>query len=189
VLPELLSQDEHAFRLRMWEQVVATDAHDTLTRERGRVLSTARRAFARRGFAAVSVSEICDSVGIAKGTFYGIFASKEELFLSAADAAVADVARHVDDAEPSGPLAQRTIAAVLDRLLRAEALLLVELALRGGHGSADDAAAARRLLGTLEAAVARRLREPGSPQAAAALVDAALGRSLRRFAFRPDRVQ
>jgi DNA-binding transcriptional MerR regulator len=32
VLPELLTHDEHAFRPRMWEQVVTTDAHETLSR-------------------------------------------------------------------------------------------------------------------------------------------------------------
>jgi AcrR family transcriptional regulator len=189
VLPELLTHDEHAFRPGMWEQVVTTDAHETLSRERAAVVSSARAAFAERGFAGVSVGDLCDAMGIAKGTFYGLFGSKEEVFLACADAVVADVVRVLAAAPPSGPLSQRQLAALLDRLLAPEALVLVELAVRGAHGRAGDAAAAGQLVAAMEGAVAHRLRPTVAPGTAAMLVDAALGRSLRGLAPRRSGAQ
>ena len=41
--------------------------------------------FKRQGIRAVRVSDLCADVGIAKGSFYGFFPSKEELFMSIAD--------------------------------------------------------------------------------------------------------
>lgn len=41
--------------------------------------------FTRQGIRAVRVSDLCADVGIAKGSFYGFFPSKEELFMSIAD--------------------------------------------------------------------------------------------------------
>jgi len=184
VLPELLTHDEHAFRPTMWEQVVTTDAHETLSRERATVVLSARRAFARRGFTGVSVGELCEAVRIAKGAFYELFASKEDVFLASADAVVTDVVRALDAAPPAGPLAQRDLVALLDRLLASEALVLVEMALRGAYGRVDDAVAARRLITAMEDAVARRLRPTVAPRTGALLVEAALGRSLRALALR-----
>ena len=49
-----------------------------------RVLHAAVAAFARHGYAEVTVDDVCRAAGIAKGSFYRYFASKEELFLAAA---------------------------------------------------------------------------------------------------------
>ncbi len=43
------------------------------------IVDAARGLFFSRGYDAVSIQEIIDAVGIAKGTFYHHFASKEEL--------------------------------------------------------------------------------------------------------------
>lgn len=47
---------------------------------RARILESAARVFARRGYDAATVEEITAECGIAKGGLYGHFASKEELF-------------------------------------------------------------------------------------------------------------
>lgn len=47
---------------------------------RARILDSASRVFARRGYDAATVEEITAECGIAKGALYGHFASKEDLF-------------------------------------------------------------------------------------------------------------
>lgn len=46
---------------------------------REEIILTARKLFYHRGYEAVSIQEIIDTVGIAKGTFYHYFKSKEAL--------------------------------------------------------------------------------------------------------------
>ena len=47
---------------------------------RSLILEAAQRVFALRGYAAVKVQEIADDAGVATGTVYAIFPSKEELY-------------------------------------------------------------------------------------------------------------
>jgi AcrR family transcriptional regulator len=54
-------------------------------RIRQAMFDAAAQLFAGRRYADVSVDEITSSTGIAKGTFYGFFASKEELYLAVVD--------------------------------------------------------------------------------------------------------
>ena len=183
ILPQLLAQDEQAFRARMWENVIATDVDDTTTQARARILAVARRAFSAHGFANVSVADICDEVGMGKGTFYELFASKEDLFVAAARALVDDLVAALDARAPGHPLAAKTITTVLDDALGDEAPLLVEAALRGAHGKPDDARVAREAAATLRDAVARRLRaaRAGDTRVAARqIVETCFGRALAR---------
>jgi AcrR family transcriptional regulator len=59
-----------------------------LTREeskaatREKLLAAASKAFARYGFAAISVDEIAESAGFSRGAFYSNFKSKDHLFLT-----------------------------------------------------------------------------------------------------------
>ena len=47
------------------------------------ILQSARGVFARKGYAETAVEDIADEAGIAKGTLYLYFKSKEEIFLAA----------------------------------------------------------------------------------------------------------
>jgi AcrR family transcriptional regulator len=47
---------------------------------RSLILESAQRVFAQRGYGAVKVQEIADDAGVATGTVYAIFPSKEELY-------------------------------------------------------------------------------------------------------------
>lgn len=59
-------------------------------RERARIraalMDEGLRRFARAGVRALRIDELCRDVGIAKGSFYAFFASKEALFFALADA-------------------------------------------------------------------------------------------------------
>jgi AcrR family transcriptional regulator len=56
------------------------------------IVTAAWRAFKENGFERTTMSEINERVGGSKGTLYSYFKSKEELFVAALDAAVADQA-------------------------------------------------------------------------------------------------
>jgi AcrR family transcriptional regulator len=53
---------------------------------RARLLASAQRVFARRGFHAASVEEVAEEAGFSKGAVYSNFSGKEDLFLAMIDA-------------------------------------------------------------------------------------------------------
>ena len=59
---------------------------------RGSILQAARAVFARQGYANTVVDDIATHAGIAKGTVYLYFPSKEQIYL----AALLDGARQLD---------------------------------------------------------------------------------------------
>jgi AcrR family transcriptional regulator len=58
-------------------------------RTRQRLLAEAQRLFRERGYAATSLEQIAEAADVTKGAIYGHFASKEDLLLSAIEAAPA----------------------------------------------------------------------------------------------------
>ena len=56
-------------------------------RTRQRLLAEAQRLFRERGYAATSLEQIAEAAEVTKGAIYGHFASKEDLMLSALEAA------------------------------------------------------------------------------------------------------
>ena len=75
-----------------------------MTRER--LLGEARRLFRERGYAATSLEQIAEAAGVTKGAIYGHFSSKEDLLISATEAAPTPAwATAMND--PSVPLRER----------------------------------------------------------------------------------
>ena len=72
---------------------------------RARLLASAARVFARRGFHAASVEEVAEDAGFSKGAVYSNFASKEDLFLAMVEARFRDrlAAIRAAVAEPGAP--------------------------------------------------------------------------------------
>jgi len=72
---------------------------------RARLLASAARVFARRGFHAASVEEVAEDAGFSKGAVYSNFASKEDLFLAMVEARFRDrlTAIRAAVAEPGAP--------------------------------------------------------------------------------------
>src|SRR5215472_17763161 len=57
-------------------------AQQRIDRRRAQILAAASRVFARRGFHRTTVREVAREAGIADGTIYLYFASKQELLLA-----------------------------------------------------------------------------------------------------------
>ena len=118
---------------------------------RRELLDAAASVFARRGFQGASVAEICDAAGVAKGTFYVYFDSKEHLLGALKQ-------RHADDmlrittaylervgSDDFWALADAMVQAIIDKEL--ENTDMVQVLCQEGFGSASDvfAVAARTM--------------------------------------------
>jgi AcrR family transcriptional regulator len=77
-------------------------------RTRQRLLTEAQRLFRERGYAATSLEQIAEAAEVTKGAIYGHFASKEDLMLSAVEAAPAPDYSVLKDG--SRPLRERLAA-------------------------------------------------------------------------------
>jgi AcrR family transcriptional regulator len=73
----------------LWQHqpVARTTRQTSKAMTRGRVLGEAQRLFSERGYAATSLEQIAEAAGVTKGAIYGHFSSKEDLLISALEAA------------------------------------------------------------------------------------------------------
>lgn len=176
LLPELLGTAafERSGRApAAWEAVV----EEALRRRRCpeaqyRLLEEARRAFASHGYAGVNVGEICEAAGIAKGSFYRYFDSKETLFEAAVRSTV-DLVGDQLDRRPA--MSEREAVDELGLLLRPYAPLLLEVATSELRHQREPGVS-REVLQGLAARLSPRLRARGAPAPSIAqrVVDAAL---------------
>jgi len=135
VLPDLLAGiDSEAFDGRMWDAVMAVpDVEDEEHHEvRRRLLETARSAFVEHGYGGVNVEQLCQQTGIAKGSFYRHFESKDALYEAAARSTVdvvgASIARWRRTMTAEG--AVDAVSGALEPLVP----LLLEVVVRAAHG-------------------------------------------------------
>ncbi|MFI5040356.1 MAG: TetR family transcriptional regulator [Acidimicrobiales bacterium] len=103
------------------ETVLLSDLPDTRTR----LVAAARTAFTAHGFSEVTIADLCAAAGVAKGTFYRHFASKEDVFFTAAEAVVSEISDELATIQGSEPMDP----SVLD-LIGTSLPLLLELARR-----------------------------------------------------------
>lgn len=158
VLPDVLSTGEQqAFRTEMWDTVLAiAEVGDVEHDEtRARLLEVARAAFGARGYGGVNVEQLCQRAGIAKGSFYRHFASKEAVYVAAARS-VADV---VTDAVGHWrrALDPASATAAVAAVLRPELPLVLEVVVRAAHGAEALADVVPGVVAGIAAAVAPRL--------------------------------
>jgi AcrR family transcriptional regulator len=73
----------------MWQHggMARVTRAESKERTRQRLLAEAQRLFRERGYAATSLEQIAEAAEVTKGAIYGHFASKEDLMLSAVEAA------------------------------------------------------------------------------------------------------
>lgn len=85
-------------------EVARLTRDESKARTRQRLMAEAERLFAERGYAATSLEQIAQAAEVTKGAIYGHFESKEDLLLSAIEAApspsypgLGDVSRPLPD--------------------------------------------------------------------------------------------
>ncbi len=126
MLPSLLEEAGAGLDEAGWVRLMAE--RGTVDPCVARLLQAARDAFARHGYDGVSVGEICDAAGIAKGSFYRYFDSKEAVFVAAARSTVDAVGEQLD--KEGRMLSESEAAGELQSLLAPLAPLLLEAATR-----------------------------------------------------------
>lgn len=82
------------------------------------ILEAARRVFASRGYHRAGVADVCEEIGVARGTFYRYFDGKRELFQAVLAEVMAEVVAGVRPIDVAAPIPDQ-IRANVDRLVRA----------------------------------------------------------------------
>lgn len=85
---------------------------------RAALLHAARKVFARRGYHRAGVADVCDELGVARGTFYRYFEGKREIFQAVLAEVMAEVVGVVAPIDVRLPIPEQ-IRANVDRLVRA----------------------------------------------------------------------
>jgi AcrR family transcriptional regulator len=180
MLPDLLGGEEEAFRPEVWEKALE-GAHlsEPVT---DRLLAAATEAFVRCGYAEVTVADVSAAAGLAKGTVYRHFTSKEEMFLAVVSAAVDAVLAGFCAGAPE-PVAPGRAASLLAPLLAPYLPMLLDVLAGALRGHTEHEATARAAVASLAAQVGERVTGAGDPSARggtafAAAVGMALGAAL-----------
>ena len=149
-----------------------------------RLLSAARDSFARRGYDTVNVEDLCCEAGVAKGSFYRYFGSKEEIFVAAARSTVDAVG---DELMGSEGLTDDEAVDALRPLLAPLVPLYLEVLAREMRGEQRMSGVFAGITDGLVSRIAPRLRARGQSALAAGrrVVEAALLGLVRPMAGAP----
>lgn len=171
VLPQLLNlEGEEAFRPEMWDRAVGLHLREPgRNGAAARLVEAAVDAFSRHGYADVNVDELCSAAGIAKGSLYRHFPSKEELFFAAAERSAVEVGDAFGAALRAGGSGTGEVVEALATALEPRLPLLLELWSRALQRRPGHAAVAGRVFSTLRREVARHL-DPADPAQAPEVV-------------------
>ncbi|HET9691767.1 MAG TPA: TetR family transcriptional regulator [Acidimicrobiales bacterium] len=140
----------------------ALEACEAATARR-RALESATRLFSTRSYGEVTIAEVAADAGIAKGSVYRHFSSKEELFTAVVEelltATADDLAAVGAAGAPTGPPGSPAVAfaTVVARAMP----ILLELGARAAKGHERSRLLARRVLMTLAAAAGQPAAGPG----------------------------
>jgi AcrR family transcriptional regulator len=155
VLPTLLEAPrQEAFRPQMWDAVIAAQVrHLQPAAPPEELVTIARDVFARHGYASVSVDDLCAAAGIAKGSFYRWFASKDDAYVTA----VRSIGPHTEALLAGHPAPAGTTGAerALGAAVRPFLALLLEAASRTMQGETSVGSALIDALNAMERAFAR----------------------------------
>ncbi len=165
-----------------WDEIVGEYlARGSSAACQARLLAVARDLFVARGYDGVNVAEICDAAGIAKGSFYKYFGSKDEIYLAAVRSTVDVVEAAFDATDPPEDASRATEE--LTRVLEPVLPLLLEVVTRSLHGDMLRGVMTDLLAGYTGLVAARLAGKARSPKATARRVaDTAVIGLLRRAA-------
>jgi AcrR family transcriptional regulator len=160
VLPQMLADSQGSLRSE-----IAADLVDMGAEARERIIEVAIERFSTQPFAEVTISDIAAAAGMAKGSVYRHFTSKDELFEVVVNELVADTASRfaaaVRGLGGSSGLADRPdeAATVFAGLVARAMPILLELGARAAKGNDASEVLARQILRTLAEAAGRPLSE------------------------------
>ncbi len=186
VLPTLLAKGVDRTSGEEWDLLVSAELREVdPTRPPARLLAVARESFAAAGYDDVSVGDICLAAGIAKGSFYRYFSSKEDAFLTAARSIV-DVVGDALAAGPEGLDEDATIQEV-GAVVAPMVPLFLEVVLRALHGAPDHAEVVSDIISGIGLHAARRahIDDSEAEDEGSRLTEAALA-YLLRARFEPN---
>jgi AcrR family transcriptional regulator/predicted DNA-binding transcriptional regulator AlpA len=168
VLPELLATgDEQAFHTETWDAVV-TGGIEPAAVVRDRIAAAAVSLFAARGYAGVAVNDVAAEAGLAKGSLYRHFESKDALFAAAVESVVARVVAGVAaEAEQAGTGGRIEPKAAIPALLVSAwpgIMILLDLAAGSLRNQPGQRALADAALTGFVDGVGPLLTGPGSPR-------------------------
>ncbi len=148
LLPDLLGHPEGAlFRPEMWQQLLAVHTRPVVGPSVSeRLISAGIAAFGHRGYADVAIDDVCRAAGIAKGSFYRHFPSKEELFFAAVGTVGTRVIARLGDLGPVGT--EFAVSALADAIGEFAAIVL-DLASMAAQRRPGSARALRALSSAL----------------------------------------
>jgi AcrR family transcriptional regulator/predicted DNA-binding transcriptional regulator AlpA len=133
----------------------------------GRILEAAIKSFQTNSFNEVTVADVAELAGVAKGSVYRYFASKEELFTAAIEQVLATTAtefaqtiQRLGGPEGVASTPQRT-AEEFAGLAAGAMPMLLELGTRAAKGHVPSEVLSRRVLRTLAEAIGRPLLREG----------------------------
>jgi AcrR family transcriptional regulator/predicted DNA-binding transcriptional regulator AlpA len=168
VLPELLAGgDEQAFHASTWDDVVTgrTEAADVA---RDRIVAAAVSLFAARGYAGVAVNDVAAEAGVAKGSLYRHFESKDALFAAAVESVVTrvvdGVAAEAERAGTDGLLEPKAAIPALLVVAWPGVMILLDLAAGSLRNQPGQRALADAALTRFVDGVGPLLVGPGSPR-------------------------
>jgi AcrR family transcriptional regulator len=129
----VISADARRRRTRQSRQAVLTELHQQ------EILRAARRLFAERGYAATNIEQIAEEAGIAKGTVYLYFQSKEAVFAGILETNLETLTAETIEAMAAADSLSARLRAFLDvrgrYVQQHHEFLRVYLAEFGGRGS------------------------------------------------------
>jgi AcrR family transcriptional regulator/predicted DNA-binding transcriptional regulator AlpA len=148
ILPALLEASaQEGFRPEMWDSVIGAQLRLLQpARPPAELVAAARTMFAQHGYAVVSVDDLCEAAGIAKGSFYRWFASKDDAYVKA----VRSIGDCIEAELATRPAAAGVEVAeeALGRAARPYLALLLEA---GSHTMRGGAAVGSALIDALDA--------------------------------------
>jgi AcrR family transcriptional regulator/DNA-binding transcriptional MerR regulator len=175
ILPALLAAPEQeAFEPETWDTVIASQLHDATAVPPPSLVDTVRDTFSLHGYASVSVDELCAAAGIAKGSFYRWFTSKEDAYAIAIRSIGERIESDFSTREQGGGLA--VAEAAFGEAIAPYLAMLLEAVSRAMQG---DTSARDALHATVEVMDRAFSRLAGArPRPARRRLDAVLARSV-----------
>jgi AcrR family transcriptional regulator/predicted DNA-binding transcriptional regulator AlpA len=190
VLPQLIGlRRDQAFKADMWERLLETQLGDPSDTRGARLLDAAVGAFSKRDYEEVNVDEICSIAGIAKGSFYKHFSSKEELFFSSAEKAAEDVVEDFGKRLTAADDRDDGVVEALRAALEWRLPLFLQLLTRALQRSPGYRPVALRVSKLLNDGVAGQLEALGRSPAGAEIFSTAVGRLIGGVLSDPSHIQ